>query len=134
MVKTYNLPHSSQRIFIICNGETYYNKDEAIQHEKEIYKNKYKRPESKMLFDPTQSSYVTFYKIKDKHDWDYLYHVEWEQRQFGDIYDGPGWYSSYQEEFINEDVYNITKKITNEYIAQLEKFLQELKDLTSDQD
>ena len=122
-------------IYVTLDGREFSTRQDAIDYEANYIRSQYNYPYLPTIIDdPLQDSYVSIFIVDNEEDWNYLWYVEWEQNICGEDYSGPGYYGAYRIPGCGDgdDSYEIIK--VDNLINKLEGFLQELKDLTSDQD
>ena len=117
------------RVYITDDGTEFYSRFSAVMHEAKEMKRLHPREiESTGILTPDED-YIYLYNIKSKEDWDYLYKVNWEQNAYGN-YLGPAWYGAIRHDGGDyQDEYEIIHIPI--FIKQYDKFLDEIKDLTS---
>lgn len=120
-----------KHVYVSIDGTVYFHRSDAIRHDAEIISNTNARYiEQESLELPDDETYMVVSHITCKEDWDFLHYTEWEQNHFGDKYTGPGWYGSIKHDGGDcADEYEIIK-IDSNYFKKYEDYINNLKDLT----
>lgn len=117
-------------VYITSDGKEFKYKGDAQRHEEKISMPERSIPCKTVTLHTQDDFYNTFcYNIQNEDDFHYLEVKEWKYNYYGK-FDGPGWYLAFRHDGGDyDDDYDIIK--LDEYLAQLEEDVENLKDLTN---
>lgn len=114
--------------YVTSDGKEFRDKNNAEFHEEEISMPERVIPHRGLELELAEC-YTICYNIQSEEDFHYLGVKEWKYNYFGS-FQGPGWYIAFRHDGGDyADDYDIIK--AEEYLAQLENDVNEIKDLTN---
>ena len=120
---------NSYYVYIADDGTEFYSRFSAVMYEAKEMKRLHPREIKSTGILTPDDQYINLYKVESLEDWNYLYKVAWEQNAYGN-YLGPAWYGAIRHDGGDDaDEYEIIHIPI--FIKQYDKFLNEIKNLTS---